>query len=94
MTTPTLQAKTARAVVALRELAIEVCAARPDGVELLATLQAGYVRIVVDERLGVLELVRMRDDEPEWLETISIDPKEPVFGALASLMLGARTVTH
>jgi hypothetical protein len=93
MTTPTLQEKTARAVMALRELAYAVCAARADGVSLLATLKDNHVRIVIDERLGLLELVRMRGDEPEWLETISINPADPLFGALASLAL-AQTVTH
>jgi hypothetical protein len=85
-------------LITLRELMIAICAARPDGGQLLKTLETGQIRIVLDGPLGLLEFRRvLPDGDDEWLETMSVNLHDAAtFGALLSLKLEhmPMTVTH
>jgi hypothetical protein len=86
-TTPLVQASVAIAVLGLRQLLRAICAARPDGDELLALCARSHVRIVIDEELGLLEFIKIgADGEPDGsLDAVILSHAHGNFGALMSL---------
>jgi hypothetical protein len=85
--TTKLPSETAEAVLALKALIVAIGRARPDGQDLLGTLSAGYTRIVLDERAGLLMVGTTSGDGTgtmELVETVRCNPQDEGFGALLS----------
>jgi hypothetical protein len=95
MTTPTVRHATAETLLAIRQLCQAICAARTDGRHLMARLECGGLRIVLDERSGVIAIgLRQPDGDVDWIETVTCDPTEEAeFGLMVSQALSVGS-TH